>query len=471
MAHRLSSRIAENNAGRCVTMLVTSLAEFTRHISFLVSAEIATLFNVGSDVCSSERFNERLQVPWFLTRLNEKTEKDCTAFLRAFLKQCVDAFKDASNNSVHVMKTDNTTVRFEISDEVFRTMINNTSLSTKPRPAKRFAGRGRTGGGGKVRVRGGGGGGARKQWRAGVKRTEDSTSLVCRIPPSHKREVETNINKILTMMTDLNGAYDDTAIKTLFELVDAALQPHGVEADKLPDDVTGKDVVVDYSTDIKDGRKEYVREYSRTKREDLSWCSRYVCAESHFFPTTTLTAFVKRAGGKSFRASDPQVDFLGFAMTDAALLLLCETTGYQLVSSFRSNMAFLSLKPGVKIFCTPAGVAFDPVSSQLFLLDVHIDSMLVLDGALDSERESFRMKRTDLIYSLEIFGLTRGILVDIGFDRASLVRTMRLEYVTYDSELDTFGEKKQNLDTGVPEERMFVPSWYVQKWGALGFTR
>jgi len=402
-------------------------------------------------------------VPYFLTRLDEKTEKDCTAFLRAFLKQCDDAPK------VLVTKTD-ATVRLKMSDEVFRAIINNTSLSTKPPQRKSFAGRGRTGGGGKVRVRGGGGARIQNQRGRAAKKTDDSTSLVCRIPPSHNRQVETNINDILTMMTDPDGDYNDTAIKALFKLVAAALQPHGVEVDNLPD-VPGTRVVVKYSKDVKERREEYVREYSRTKREDLQWFSQYVCAESHFFPASVLRSLLESPDKRTFRQIAPAIDFLSFAMTDAALLLLCETTGYKLVSPLRSNMAFMSLQPSVTIFCTPAGVAFDPVSRQLFLLDVHVESMLVRDGALDSERESFRMKRTDLIYSLEIFGLTRGILVDIGFDRTSLVRTMRFEYVTNNSDVDTFGEKNQNLNNGVRGERMFTPRAYVQKWGALGFSR
>ena len=90
--------------------------------------------------------------------------------------------------------------------------------------------------------------------------------------------------------------------------------------------------------------------------------------------------------------------------------------------------------------------------------------MLVPDGALDSARESLLVKRTDLIYSLEIFGLKHGILVDVGFDRTSSVpvRTMRLVYVTRDSAVDVFGDKQQN------GEKIFAPVEYVENWGALG---
>jgi hypothetical protein len=189
-----------------------------------------------------------------------------------------------------------------------------------------------------------------------------------------------------------------------------------------------------------------------------------VCAESHSFPNETIKKLLNEKKGTN-RKCGPESAFLRPSMTDAALLLLCESTGYKLVSSFRSNMAFLSLQQDVKIFCTPAGVAFDPVSKKLFLIDVHVDSMLTLDGALDSARESLLVKRTDLIYSLEIFGLERGILVDVGFDRTSSVpvRTMRLVYVTRDSAVDVFGEKEMREN-----ERIYTPADYVRIWGRLG---
>jgi hypothetical protein len=188
-----------------------------------------------------------------------------------------------------------------------------------------------------------------------------------------------------------------------------------------------------------------------------------VCAESHSFPNETIKKLLNEKKGTN-RKCGPESAFLRPSMTDAALLLLCESTGYKLVSSFRSNMAFLSLQQDVKIFCTPAGVAFDPVSKKLFLIDVPVDSMLTLDGALDSARESLLVKRTDLIYSLEIFGLEHGILVDVGFDRTSSVpvRTMRLVYVTRDSAVNVFGDKQQN------GEKIFAPVEYVENWGALG---
>ena len=74
------------------------------------------------------------------------------------------------------------------------------------------------------------------------------------------------------------------------------------------------------------------------------------------------------------------------------------------------------------------------------------------------------------IYSLNpkffrIFGLERGILVDVGFDCTSSVpvRTMRLMYVTRDSTFTVFGEKKR-----IKNERILTPADYVRIWGRLG---
>jgi len=66
------------------------------------------------------------------------------------------------------------------------------------------------------------------------------------------------------------------------------------------------------------------------------------------------------------------------------------------------------------------------------------------------------LKRTDLIYSLEIFGLEHGVLVDLGFDRTSAVRTMRLVYVTRTSAVDSFNRE---------DERILTPAAYVKKFG------
>jgi len=89
--------------------------------------------------------------------------------------------------------------------------------------------------------------------------------------------------------------------------------------------------------------------------------------------------------------------------------------------------------------------------------------LLAPNGALDSECESFRLKRTDLIYSLEIFGLEHGILVSHGFDRTSAVRTMRLVYVTRDSAVEVFGEKKNRVD----EETALTPAAFVSRLSRL----
>jgi len=449
MSHRLSSHDAENNIDRCVTTLVTSLADFTRHISFLVCAETAILFNVGGVVCSDKRFENRLRVPWFLTRLNEKTEKESTFFLRAFLNRCVN-----ESDGVTVTRND-TTVRLEMNDEKLRNMLTTTPANS--RPAKRFAGRGRAGGGGKGKGRGvGGGGGGRKQRRT-PKNTDDSASLVARVPPSEGRRFESNIQTILSML-DRDVEQDNNALAAHITSVDKALQTHFVSI--LPDDVAGIDVVKLYSKAVSENDRNSVIEYSRLNRIDFEWYSQYVCAESHFFPASTIKQRVER-GERTNRQIDEKIDFLSGAMTDAALLLLCESTGYKLVAPFRSDMAFMSLK--FKIFCTPAGVAFDPVSEKLFLIEVHVDSMLDQYGVLDSECESFRLKRTDLIYSLEIFGLEHGILVSHGFDRTSAVRTMRLVYVTRDSAVEVFGEKKNRVD----EETALTPAAFVSRLSRL----
>jgi len=332
-------------------------------------------------------------------------------------------------------------------------MLTTTPASS--RPAKRFAGRGRTGGGGKGKGRGGGGGGGGRMQRRKPKNTDDSTSLVARVPPSDKRQVESKVESILSML-DRDVEQDNNALAAHITSVDNALQTHFVS--DIPDDVAGKNVVELYSKAVSENDRNSVIEYSRHNRIDFAWYSQYVCAESHFFPTSTIKQRVER-GERTNRQIDQKIDFLGdsFAMTDAALLLLCESTGYKLVAPFRSDMAFMSLLPDVNIFCTPAGVAFDPVSEKLFLVDVLVDSMLLApNGALDSERESFRLKRTDLIYSLEIFGLEHGVLVDLGFDRTSAVRTMRLVYVTRTSAVDSFNRE---------DERILTPAAYVKKFG------
>jgi len=292
------------------------------------------------------------------------------------------------------------------------------------------------------------------------KNTDDSTSLVARVPPSHRRQVESKIESILSML-DRDGPRDHQILTEHINSVDKELQEkHVIDVGKLPPTTPSIDVVVLYSTHI----SEKVCEYSRHARGKLAWYSQYVCAESHFFPNMTISDNLMDKNKTTNREIDLKIDILSFAMTDAALLLLCESTGYKLVAPFRSDMAFTSLK--FKIFCTPAGVAFDPVSEKLFLVEVHVDSMLLApNGALDSERESFRLKRTDLIYSLEIFGLEHGVLVDLGFDRTSAVRTMRLVYVTRTSAVDAFGKKKDNLCYDEGGERVFTPGEYLKKWG------
>ena len=266
---------------------------------------------------------------------------------------------------------------------------------------------------------------------------------------------------MLTSTTAQNDAEEKKIIGAHTSFVEKALQPHFVKVSALPGQTQGKEVVELYSKHISKKDRNIVCEHSRHARIGLAWYSQYVCAESHFFTNETIKKGVLDEKKTTNREIDLRIDFLSFAMTDASLLLLCETTGYKLVSPFRSDMAFMHL--AVKIFCTPAGVAFDPVSKKLFLIDVHVDSMLTLDGALDSARESLLVKRTDLIYSLEIFGLKHGILVDVGFDRTSSVpvRTMRLVYVTRDSAVDVFGDKQQN------GEKIFAPVEYVENWGAL----
>jgi hypothetical protein len=261
-------------------------------------------------------------------------------------------------------------------------------------------------------------------------------------------------------MLDREGPRDHQKLTLHINSVDKELQEkHVIDVGKLPPTTPSIDVVVLYSTHI----SEKVCEYSRHARGKLAWYSQYVCAESHFFPNKTISDNLMDKEKTTNREIDLKIDILSFAMTDAALLLLCESTGYKLVAPFRSDMAFMSLK--FKIFCTPAGVAFDPVSEKLFLVDVLVDSMLDQYGVLDSECESFRLKRTDLIYSLEIFGLEHGILVSHGFDRTSAVRTMRLVYVTRTSAVDAFGKKKDNLRFDKGGERVFTPGEYLKKWG------
>jgi hypothetical protein len=336
-----------------------------------------------------------------------------------------------------------------MNDEKLRHMLTTTPATS--RPAKRFAGRGRAGGGGKGKGRGvGGGGGGRKQRRT-PKNTDDSASLVARVPPSEGRRFESNIQTILSMLNP-DVEQDNNALAAHITSVDNALQTHFIS--DIPDDAAGKNVVELYSTAVSENDRDSVIAYSRDNRIDFEWYSQYVCAESHFFPTSTIKQRVER-GERTNRQIDIKIDFLSLAMTDAALLLLCESTGYKLVAPFRSDMAFMSRD--VNIFCTPAGVAFDPVSNKLFLVEVHVDSMLLApNGALDSECESFRLKRTDLIYSLEIFGLEHGVLVDLGFDRTSAVRTMRLVYVTRTSAVDAFNRE---------DERVLKPAAYVKKFG------
>ena len=469
MSHRLSSRDSnDSNDDRRVTTLVTSLADFIRLINFLVYAEVAVLCNVGSVVCSDERFNARLRVPWFLTRLNEVKEQECTAFLRSFFKTAIAAARAGS----HIVKVtdkipEGNTVRLEMSDVVLRKMLNSTSpptLSTHSRPAKHFAGRGRPVRGNSNRERVASGGGERQQRQRQDKKKKDidSTSLAIRIPRSHDGKAETKIKAVLDILTgSTDRQNDDANIVAHMSFVDEALKPHLVEFSALPANTSGREVVQRYVDDIV-GSRDYTCE--RTNDNTYDWYAQFVCAESHSFPNETIKKLLNEKKGTN-RKCGPESAFLRPSMTDAALLLLCELTGYKLVSSFRSNMAFLSLQQDVKIFCTPAGVAFDPVSSQLFLLDVHVESMLVPDGALDSARESLLEKRTDLIYSLEIFGLERGILVDVGFDCTSSVpvRTMRLVYVTRDSTVTVFGEKKK-----IKNEKILTPADYVRIWGRLG---
>jgi hypothetical protein len=427
---------------------------------------------VGSVVCSDERFNARLRVPWFLTRLNEKKAKDCTAFLRAFFKTSIVAARTGNHTVKVTEKKPENTVRLEMPDDVVREMLNSTSLSalsTTSRPAKHFAGRGRPVRGNGTRERGANGGRERQQRHRqdNKKKDVDNTSLVIRIPPSQDRKAETNIKAVLGLLTSASGQNDENKnIEKHISFVDEALKPHFVEFSALPENTSGREVVRHYVDDIFAPENTGPRKYSceRTNDSTCDWYAKYVCAESHSFPNATIKKLLDEKQGTNRKCAS-QISFLRSSMTDAALLLLCESTGYKLVSSFRSNMAFLSLQPGVKIFCTPAGVAFDPGSSQLFLLDVHIDSMLVPDGALDSERESFLEKRTDLIYSLEIFGLKHGILVDVGFDCTSSVpvRTMRLVFVTRDSTFTVSGEKKKER-----KERLLPPDKYVKHWGRLG---
>ena len=469
MSHRLSSRDSnDSNDDRRVTTLVTSLADFIRLINFLVYAEVAVLCKLGSVVCSDERFNTRLRVPWFLTRLNETKEQDCTAFLRAFFKTSFVAARAGS----HIVKvTDKTpegnTVRLEMSDDVVREMLNRTSLSalsTTSRPAKHFAGRSRSvrGNGNRASCFGANGGRAATRQAGQKKKDIDSTSLAIRLPRSHDGKAETKIKAVLDLLTGSTARQnDDAIIGAHMSFVDEALKPHLVEFSALPANTSGREVVGLYVDDIV-GSRDYTCE--RTNDNTYDWYAQFVCAESHSFPNETIKKLFNEKKGTN-RKCGPESAFLRPSMTDAALLLLCESTGYKLVSSFRSNMAFLSLQQDVKIFCTPAGVAFDPVSSQLFLLDVHVESMLVPDGALDSARESLLEKRTDLIYSLEIFGLERGILVDVGFDCTSSVpvRTMRLVYVTRDSTFTVFGEKEMREN-----ERILTPAEYVRIWGRLG---
>ena len=63
-------------------------------------------------------------MPWFLTRLNEKNEQECTAFLRAFFKTAIAAAR-ADTDNVTVTETGNT-VRLEMRDDVVRAMLNST---------------------------------------------------------------------------------------------------------------------------------------------------------------------------------------------------------------------------------------------------------------------------------------------------------------------------------------------------------
>ena len=373
----------------------------------------------------------------------------------------------AGSDIVKVTKNENeNTVRLEMSTDVVREMLNSTSalsaLSTTSRPAKHFAGRGRPVRRHSNRERVASGGGERQQRQRQDKKKKDidSTSLVLRIPPSQDRKVETNIKAVLDLLTSNSAQKDAEIIGVHMSFVDKALKPHLVEFSALPANTSGREVVQRYVDDIV-GSRDYTCE--RTNDNTYDWYAQFVCAESHSFPNETIKKLLDEKKGTN-RKCGPESAFLRPSMTDAALLLLCESTGYKLVSSFRSNMAFLSLQQDVKIFCTPAGVAFDPVSKKLFLIDVHVDSMLTLDGALDSARESLLVKRTDLIYSLEIFGLEHGILVDVGFDRTSSVpvRTMRLVYVTRDSAVNVFGDKQQN------GEKIFAPVEYVENWGALG---
>ena len=298
------------------------------------------------------------------------------------------------------------------------------------------------------------------------KNTDDSASLVARVPPSEGRRFESNIQQTILSMLNPDVEQDNIALAAHINSVDKELQAHFISISDIPDDVAGRDVVKLYSQAVSENDRNSVIEYSWHNRIDLAWYSQYVCAESHFFPNETIEELLLDKKKTTNREIDLKIDFLSFAMTDAALLLLCETTGYHLVSPFRSDMAFMSLRSDVNIFCTPAGVAFDPASQKLFLVEVLVDSMLrAPNGALDSERESFRLKRTDLIYSLEIFGLEHGILVDVGFDRASAVRTMRLVYVTRTSAVDAFGKKKDNFRYDEGGERVFTPGEYLKKWG------
>ena len=392
-------------------------------------------------------------------------EQDCTAFLRAFFKTSIVAARTGNHTVKVTEKKPENTVRLEMRDDVVREMLNSTSLSalsTTSRPAKHFAGRGRPVRGNGTRERGANGGRERQKIIGTRKKKDvDNTSLVSRIPPSQDRKAETNIKAVLGLLKK-NGQNDENKnIDKHISFVDEALKPHFVEFSELPDNTSGSEVVRHYVDDIVHVPRKYSCE--RTNDSTCDWYAKYVCAESHSFPNDKIKKLLEEKQGTTRKCS-LQIAFLRSSMTDAALLLLCESTGYKLVSPFRSNMAFLSLQPGVKIFCTPAGVAFDPDSSQLFLLDVHVDSLLVPDGALDSERESFLEKRTDLIYSLEIFGLKHGILVDVGFDCTSSVpvRTMRLVYVTRDSTFTVFGEKKRR------KERILTPDKYVKHWGRLG---